>query len=516
MTAKAKPVDAPSDVCPQNPAKRQARVVKAGPEPHALGPFRDDLAGLFLYSAGLPIEANPRALSLHGLPANGGSEALTPVIDFLLADEGLRGLLEPQERAFTCDYCWRVDGSEEIWIRAFSGPAIHEGAAAREVWLFDVSAEKIEQREVARSRDRMAGAQRVTRIGNWEWNLKSGKCLWSDELYRIFGQSATSFVPTPYNERWVHPGDVDRVRATMDGCIETGEPVSFEFRILRPSNEERVVEVHAEVVLDPSGTVIALTGAVNDVTRDKVIQRQLEDEKRKAERASRAKSEFMANMSHELRTPLNAIIGFSEVMRREMFGELGDNRYRDYAASILESGNHLLGLINDILDLAKVEAGKYKLREEVVDVAAVVDQCLKTLSVSFDRKALSLIRAIPDDLPGLSADRRVLQQILLNVLSNAVKFTDQGSVTVEVSCENEFLIRIRDTGVGMAPNDISRAFEPFEQIESNAALSHEGTGIGLSLTKQLLEAHGGRLQLTSELGVGTTVEACFPESRIVA
>ena len=231
--------------------------------------------------------------------------------------------------------------------------------------------------------------------------------------------------------------------------------------------------------------------------------------------ASKAKSNFLALMSHELRTPLNAIIGFSEVIAGEYFGPTAD-RYRSYAGDIHGAGRHLLALINDILDLSKAEAGKLDLHCETVDVGLIVADSVKLLADKARSQGIPIRVHLTPGLPRLLADALRLKQILVNLLSNAVKFTQAGSVEigVELTGSREFLLRVTDTGVGMAPETIPIALEPFQQIDSALSRKFEGTGLGLSLVKTLVERHEGRLEIESALNQGTTVRVFFPPSRI--
>jgi two-component system cell cycle sensor histidine kinase PleC len=221
-------------------------------------------------------------------------------------------------------------------------------------------------------------------------------------------------------------------------------------------------------------------------------------------------------MSHELRTPLNAINGFSEIMAGEMFGPLGDERYKGYAVDILNSGQHLLALINDILDMAKIEAGKMTLHYEAVDLSEICQDAIRLMRGRAQECGLKLNMDAPD-LPEIEADYRALKQVLLNLISNAVKFTPEGgSITVRLSpAEGGVQIAVTDTGIGIAPEDLARLAQPFEQVEGQHSKTTQGTGLGLALTKSLIEMHHGEMKLESEPGKGTTVSFTVPARRPV-
>ena len=230
--------------------------------------------------------------------------------------------------------------------------------------------------------------------------------------------------------------------------------------------------------------------------------------------ASQAKSEFLANMSHELRTPLNAIIGFSEMLVAGYFGEMNDKQ-KERVQDVNLCGTHLLQLITDILEFSKGEAGKLELNEEEIDVPRSIDECVRMVGERCRMKQVTLRVEVAPNLPSLLGDARKIRQILLNLLSNAIKFTPaQGTITVSARIEHrQMQLIVRDTGVGIAEADIPTALAVFGQVHRNQ--SHEGTGLGLPLCKMFAEIHGGKLQLTSEVGVGTVVRVSFPESRVV-
>jgi len=310
----------------------------------------------------------------------------------------------------------------------------------------------------------------------------------------------------------------------VDGEAMTPQSEAFEirgpFRKLRykytSHGEEQYWAISGSPVFDASGRFAGYRGTGSNVSAEIRSQQALLEAKTTSELASRAKSEFLANMSHELRTPLNAIIGFSEVIKDRLFGAALD-RYVDYARDIFNSGTHLLAIINDILDLSKIEAGQTELYEEEIEIEGVTESVVQVLRQKIDAGKLTLKLDLPAGLPTIFADERKLKQILMNLLSNAVKFTPAGGrVTVSVSLDDAGNLRlvVTDTGIGMAPEEIPRALAAFVQIDSSLSRRHEGTGLGLPLAKALAELHGGQLDLISTPGRGTSVIVTLPRSRL--
>jgi PAS domain S-box-containing protein len=289
------------------------------------------------------------------------------------------------------------------------------------------------------------------------------------------------------------------------------------YSIREGDGAEQFWSVSGMPVYDDAGAFLGYRGTASDITREVLAQRSLRQAKEQAETASRAKSEFLANMSHELRTPLNAILGFAEIIRDRLLGPITD-RYAEYAQDIHSSGSHLLGIINDILDLSKVEAGRVELVEEIVDLQTIIRSVVLLLRERVANAELTLKTELPDALLLLRADERKLKQVLMNLLSNAVKFTPPGGeilVHARVESQHGVVIEVADNGIGIAPEDIERALSPFGQVDSRLSRRYEGTGLGLPLARALAELHGGTLMLESALGRGTIVRVTLPADRLV-
>ena len=262
----------------------------------------------------------------------------------------------------------------------------------------------------------------------------------------------------------------------------------------------------------------AFCAVVRDITQWKKTEAELREAKEKAEATSRQKSEFLASVSHELRTPLNAIMGFSEVMRLGRFGDIDNEKYRGYVQDIHASGAHLLSLINDLLDLSKVEAGKLELNFTAVSLNDVADHAVKLLQEQATAARVVLRKSFPADLPKVVADLRSLRQIMLNLLSNAIKFTDAGGqvvISAQLLSSGELRIKVKDTGIGMDEDQLKSALEPFHRVVTEGR-EVQGTGLGLPLTKALVEANRASLNLSSEPGKGTLAEVTFPVTRVLA
>ena len=346
-------------------------------------------------------------------------------------------------------------------------------------------------------------AQQIGHMGNWQWDVATGNITWSDEVCRIFGHQPGQYEPTL--ERLLstlHPGDVERIRASLKDVYLKGERHSVDNRIVWPDGSVRWVHTEAVAKIDDEGRPISFSGTVQDITERKHVEQELIQSREAAESASRAKSLFLSSMSHELRTPLNAVLGFAQLLGME--DDLNEDVHNS-AAEIEKAGRHLLALVNDILDLARIESGRVELSIEDVDPAEILRDCNKLLEPQAKTRGitLDLLPTVPVTLRG---DRMRLRQVLLNLLSNAVKYNrDGGRVTVrgEVRPQQRYRLSIRDTGPGIAQERMAELFQPFNRIGAERG-AIEGTGIGLVITKTLVQAMDGSIGVESVLGEGST------------
>lgn len=335
---------------------------------------------------------------------------------------------------------------------------------------------------------------------------------------KVFGATSADQIIGMNPLELIHSDYQHEVSHRIGKKVSEGTLTAFqEQKRLRIDGSEFWSEV-AAVAMEWEGERGAIV-IVRDITSQKEAEAILSEAKNAADLANRTKSEFLANMSHELRTPLNAIIGFSDIIGGEALGPVGNPKYLEYVKDIKSSGTHLLELINDILDLSKIEAGKHELHEQEINVHDLLRSCFVLVNERALNQGVEIDCEIQDHAPSLFADVRNLKQIFLNVLTNAIKFTPQGgkiAVTVWSNPEDGYVFRFADTGIGIAPDDIPKALASFGQVDSELGRAHQGTGLGLPLTKSLVELHDGSFDLESEVDVGTTITVRFPNSRIVS
>ncbi len=298
---------------------------------------------------------------------------------------------------------------------------------------------------------------------------------------------------------------------------ENGGLSGFESEIYRRDGSVIWISESCREVRDGEGTFVCYEGTVENITQRKQIEAELHAAREVAEQSNRAKSVFLANMSHELRTPLNAILGFSELMTQELFGPIGDPHYLEFAEDIFRSGRHLLDIIGNILDLAKVETGQLSLDEQEVDVGELMRGSQRLIAETARRRDIALSVHLPETAATVTGDPTRLRQILLNLLSNAVKFTPEGK-SVALSCGRDgdsLFLRVADTGIGIKPDDLPMVMQPFQQVDNSFSRRYEGTGLGLPLTQTLVDLHGATLSIESVPDKGTTVTVRLPAWRVI-
>jgi len=306
--------------------------------------------------------------------------------------------------------------------------------------------------------------------------------------------------------------DLKRLKAVYKNL--TPQEPSGEFESCFPTPDGKVSwQLWAKrAIFDEHGQVKEYQSVGRDITDRKQAEDALQAALAEAERANSTKSHFLATMSHEFRTPLNAILGFSEMLRGQYFGPLGADTYTEYANDIHSSGKHMLALVNDVLDISTIEAGKRFLVKETIAIEDVLKHCIRDVEKSADDNNINLVLEVLGDLPSLYADGRSVTQIIQNLLSNAIKFTDQkGTIVISAEAtDGKMKISVKDTGMGIPADQLPNITEPFSQADSNPHRTQEGTGLGLSIVKSLVEAHDGTLEIISDLGKGTTVTVTFP------
>ncbi len=380
----------------------------------------------------------------------------------------------------------------------------------------DITDRKRAEEDLRKSEARLAGILEIApeaiisidRDGCIQLFNQGAESIFGYDSDEVLGRNLEILLPTALRRR--HAALVEE----FDRAPEVSRMMSRRAEIVGIRKDGSEFPAEASLSKLDLGGEMLFTVLLCDVTERKQVERAILRGKDEAEIANRTKSEFLANMSHELRTPLNAIIGFAEIIMDEVLGPAGNERYRDYAKDINDSGQHLLKIINDILDLSKIETGQAALCVEEIDVPEALRDSLKLIRERARSAGVDLVAEIDSQaLPKLRADRRMLKQILVNLLSNAVKFTPQGGqVTVSANCDPVagYALMVADTGIGIALDDIPKALARFEQVDAKLDRRYEGTGLGLPLSKAFVELHGGSLELESEVGVGTTVTVRFP------
>jgi PAS domain S-box-containing protein len=422
------------------------------------------------------------------------------------------GWSRPQEKV------WNL-GASQLWESYLARHSVLRSPRGEVLVIVEqyqpMDSVRVLRRRLRGAQDRFEDLSKLVSDWIWETDEDLRLSFLSERVLEATGRHPRELIGRPLGDLFLDwdPAAFEAVEA------DARAPFSDLPASLRHADgSERLFKVSGVPLLAPeSGEFIGYHGTAKDITELSARESALLSSKEQAESANRAKSEFLAAVSHELRTPLNAIIGFSELIKNETFGPIGNDMYRDYIADIHGSAEHLLELINDILDVSKIEAGKLDLEEEEVDVIAVAGASARLIVERAEQNGLQLVNELPEELPTLLADARAIKQVLLNLLSNAVKFTPKGGrVTfgAEIDSNGDFLFRVRDTGIGMTEAEIEIALTPFGQVDSRLARNFEGTGLGLPLSKGMVELHGGQLEIESEPDKGTSITVRLPAWRI--
>ena len=355
---------------------------------------------------------------------------------------------------------------------------------------------------LAKSRERLAAAEALAGTGSWDHDFKAGHRIWSDGLYGLFGMTppADRSVSAPALYEAIHPSDRAEVENARTRMLAEGTQRSFRFRAVGPDGDVRSFRAVVTLARDRAGRPELATGAVVDMTEHDRREAALRDALGRAEEGARAKSDFLANMSHEIRTPLTAIIGYAQILA----DEIGD-AHTDLVGPIETGGLRLLDTLNSVLDLARMEAGHSDLALTPVDAGAEARATVEMLAGRASARGLALEAHVDTAVPPVLADRAALGRVLANLVSNAVKFTDAGEVTVCVRNDRGAVeVAVTDTGCGMDDAFLASLYEPFLQASTGWGRSHEGTGLGLTITRRLVEGMGGEIRVASAPGVGTT------------
>lgn len=324
----------------------------------------------------------------------------------------------------------------------------------------------------------------------------------------------TREVKNAHNELYVSPNERMRILKNID---IHGVQEIFEFQAYRRDGKKIWVQESIRPVVDEHGALMYYEGSIDDVTKRKDAEMQLQEAKRESDMANRAKSEFLANMSHELRTPLNSIIGFSEIIRNQVFGQIEPQSYWEYARDIHESGKHLLSIINQILDISRIDAGERELKESRVDMKKLVQGVVDLIMPKIKDAGLTMPPPDLASMPMIIGEEVAIRQILINIISNSIKFTQAGgriSFAGEMDENGNFRLSVTDTGIGLDQNEIKRVTSKFGVTDGRLSKSTSGIGLGLSLVQSLMKLHGGEIEILSQKGIGTTVVLIFPKARI--
>ncbi|NRD22647.1 PAS domain-containing protein [Winogradskyella litoriviva] len=406
------------------------------------------------------------------------------------------------------------------------------------------------ENQIKKSELNLNRAQRIASIGSWEVILKSNKLTWSEEMYRIIEKDPETFnVSREAYYNIIHPDDREEIVKTINASLQNKKDYNITYRLLLPNDRIKHVNEHCELLFDKNKNLIKSFGTIQDITERVISENELlnfkinlenlvnqrteelndskeallnlledinsqsvelEKEKQKAQSADAMKSAFLATMSHELRTPMNSIIGFTGILLNELAGPLNDEQKKQLSM-VKRSGKNLLGLINDILDISKIEAGKLNVTMSSFNYLTSLKKTIDFFEIQISKKDLKLKTEIPKTEIIVNSDERRIEQVLINLISNAIKFSEKGTLIVKVDIRDKFVVtQVIDQGIGINKEEMVKLFKPFVQLEGGLSRKHEGTGLGLTISKSLIEKLGGSIHVESEIGKGSNFTFSIP------
>ena len=401
-----------------------------------------------------------------------------------------------------------------------------KGEAVRMVGInFDITNSKQTEKQLRNLSERLSIAIESGGFGIWEWDIPEDRIIWDDRVYEIYGINRAEHPEPKYNNWFIkllHPEDQELLDNSVTQALKNQRKFNQEFRLINADGSIRYIKAYGLIQRNEQGEAVRMIGLNFDITKTKKTEKELRQFNERLtltnaelDRATKLKDEFLANMSHELRTPLNAILGMTEGLQDGVFGKLNDKQ-KTALDSIDRSGNHLLTLINDVLDLAKVESGKLELQLAPTSISYICRNSLTFVRQQAIKKNIQIITEIPGNLSDIVIDELRIRQVLINLLNNAVKFTNEGgTVTLAVQSvqtlnQNWLDLFVIDTGIGMKEEDTARLFQPFIQIDSSLNRKYSGTGLGLALVRRLVNLHNGTVSVTSKLGQGSCFTVRLP------
>lgn len=385
----------------------------------------------------------------------------------------------------------------------------------------DITERKVAERALRESKERLEAAASAGIVGIWEWDVAQNRLVWDKVMCRLYGICEQEFGGT--YDAWfstIHPDDKAYVESELQAARHGEREFAPEFRVIWANGSVRHIKAASHTTFDEQGRLLRMIGVNYDLTEQKLVEAALISARAEAEAANKAKSQFLANMSHELRTPMNAILGFSQIMARSPGRSPQD---RENLGIILKSGDHLLNLINNVLDLAKIEAGKIQFEPQDFDLGDLINEVISLLQVRAEAKGLQLTFDQSSSFPGfVKTDPGKLRQILINIAGNSIKFTERGGVSIKAAlCQTEanddklrLQFEVTDTGPGIPAEDLEKIFKPFEQATAKSATP--GTGLGLTISREFINLMGGSIVVDSMVGKGTTFRFTIRAERAAA